>query len=93
MNELEKQLEEQIKKAVAEAIAKAMPVDRTGVGSRNVVGGEPEPTLESDPATYLLKRSREVKSTDDWTDDEKAVISGLWNKYMTWDMAFSGDER
>lgn len=93
MNELDKMLADQIKQAVAEAIAKAMPGDRNGVGSRNVIGGEPELTLESDPVNYLLKRSKEVKSTDEWSDEEKAVISGIWNKYMTWDMAFTNEER
>ena len=69
-----------VKAAVAEA---APELDRQGVGSRNMVGSEPELTLDSDPVNFLLKKAGSVKSTDEWTDAEKAVINGIWNRYMT----------
>ena len=69
-----------VKAAVAEV---APEFDRQGVGSRNMVGSEPELTLDSDPVNFLLKKAGSVKSTDEWTDAEKAVINGIWNRYMT----------
>ena len=96
MNDLDKMLAEQIKKAVQDAVAEATlekSFDRSGVGSRNVVGGLRELTLESDPVNYLLKRSKEVKDVDGWTDEEKAVMGGIWHRYITTGMVSMGDER
>lgn len=89
MNELDRMLQEQIKQAVQDALAKAMPeTDRNGLGSKNVIGSQ-EVTLESDPMAYLTKRAKEIARSngrEEWADDEKAVIGGVFHRWMTQDM-------
>lgn len=62
-------------KEVEAMVAKAMPVDRQGAGR---VGTVDTVTLESDPIAFLVAKARTIKSEDEWTDDEKAVIGGAW---------------
>lgn len=67
--------------------------DRQGVGSKNVIDTNTEPTLESDPATYLLKKAESVKDVDDWSDREKGVIAGIFHRWMTQEMLDMSGER
>lgn len=65
--------------------------DREGVGSKRELPAA-EPTLESDPVAYLIKKAKTVKSTDDWSVEEKGVIAGAFQKFMSKGMLGSDDE-
>jgi hypothetical protein len=82
---------ELVKKAVDESkaamlaeveamVAKAMPIDREGVGR---VGTMDVTTLESDPVAFLTKKAATIKSEDEWTDDERAIIGAAWHAVIT----------
>lgn len=87
-------LKAEIPALVKAAVAELKPeLDRQGVGSKNVVDANPEPTLDSDPLNYLLKKAESVKSVEDWTDAEKGVISGVFHKWMTAEMLDMHSER
>jgi hypothetical protein len=66
----------EISALVADMVAKALPTDREGTGRKGTVETG-ELTLESDPIQFLVKKARTGASTEDYTQDEKAVLAGL----------------
>lgn len=85
-------LKAELPELIKAAVAAATPIDRQGVGSHNTVGGETPVTLDSDPAAYLLQKSTTIKDVDEWTPTEKAVINGIFNRYMTQGMVSLSNE-
>lgn len=67
-------------KDVEAMIAKAMPVDREGTGRTSTVEAV---TFESDPVAYLARKAQTIKSEDEWTDAERAVIGAAWHAVIT----------
>lgn len=84
---LKSELPALVKAAVAEESS------REGVGRKGTLGEQQATvTLESDPAKFLLAKAQTVKSADDWTVEEKAVIAGITIQHMLKGMAGSDDE-
>lgn len=77
---------------VEKAIAKALESSREGVGRR---GSESAPavTIESDPASYLIKKSREVDFDAEGalTQEDKDLLAGFWNATFWGDPSPKGD--
>jgi hypothetical protein len=78
------------------ALVKAAVVEessREGVGSKKQQLQEAaEPTLESDPVAYLAKKARSVKDIEDWSVEERGVISGIFVKHLAKGMLGNDDE-
>jgi hypothetical protein len=83
-------------KAELPALVKAAVVettDREGVGRKGTMGDNISgPTLESDPVNFLLAKAKTVKTVDDWSQEEKAVIAGITVQYMLKGMLGSDDD-
>jgi hypothetical protein len=77
------------------ALVKAAVVEessREGVGSKKQLQEAAEPTLESDPVAYLAKKARSVKDIEDWSVEERGVISGIFVKHLAKGMLGNDDE-
>lgn len=72
--------------------AVAAESSREGVGRKGTMQDQAAVTLKDNPVEFLIAKAQAVKSMDDWSVEEKAVIAGLTIQHMLKGMHGADDE-